>query len=245
VSTTGRTIESGIEPEPNTLARIPQGRIALELRRMPALMRDNDVVTVSRHRESGITIDLPGQYWLWNSRDVAAEPKRFACRAISISPHVVALVAPVRGSVGEWVSADIEHFGRLDGRIGRPLDHRGFVMQILASADERGRLAAKIEWYEKYKDRKVADRRRHPRLVVEYRFSTLLLADGAVMSCLVTDFSAGGVSVLAGIAPEIGSVLAIGKVIGRVNRHFSGGFAANFVNAQESQTVEQLIFCTL
>src|SRR5689334_9961418 len=98
---------------------------------MPSPMLDNDVVTVSRHRESGITIDLPGQYWLWKSRDVAAELKQFACRAISISPHVVALVAPVRGSVGEWVSADIGHFGRLDGMIGRPLDHRGFVMHIV------------------------------------------------------------------------------------------------------------------
>ncbi len=212
---------------------------------MPAPMPDNDVVMVSRQREAGITVNLPGQYWLWNSRDVAAELKRFACRAISISPHAVALVAPVRGSVGEWVSAEIEQLGRLDGRIGRPLDHRGFVMHIVATADERGRLAAKIEWYEKYKDLKVADRRKHPRLVVEYRFSTLLLADGAVMSCLVTDFSACGVSVVAGIAPEIGTVLAIGKVIGRVNRHFSGGFAANFVNAQESQTVEKLIFCPL
>ena len=102
------------------------------------------MMMVSRQRKPGIIIDLPGQYWLWNSRDVVGEPKRLVCRAISISPHAVALVAPVRGSVGEWVSADIDHIGRLHGRIGRPLDHRGFVMQILATTDERVRLAAKI-----------------------------------------------------------------------------------------------------
>ena len=203
------------------------------------------MLMVSRQREPGIIIDLPGQYWLWNSREVVGEPKRFVCRAISISPHAVALVAPVRGAVGEWVSVDIDHFGRLHGRIERPLDHRGFVMQILANTDERVRLGAKIAWYEKYRDSKVPDRRRYPRLVVEYRFSTILLSDGAVVSCLVTDFSACGVSVLAGIAPEIGTVLAIGKVIGRINRHFSGGFAANFLAPQASQAVEKLIFGAL
>jgi hypothetical protein len=212
---------------------------------MPSPMPDNDAVTVSRRRESGITIDLPGQYWLWNSRDVAAEPKQFACRAISISPHVVALVAPVRGSVGEWVSADIGHFGRLDGMIGRPLDHRGFVMHIVATPDERGRLAAKIDWYKKYKDSEVSDRRTHPRLVVEYPFSTLLLADGSVRSCLVTDFSVCGAGILVDVVPEIGTVLAVGKVVGRVTRHFPGGFAVSFANVQDSQTVEELIFCKL
>jgi hypothetical protein len=212
---------------------------------MPSPMPDNDAVTVSRRRESGITSNLPGQYWLWNSRDVAAEPKQFACRAISISPHVVALVAPVRGSVGEWVSADIEHFGRLDGGIGRPLDYRGFVMHIVATPDERGRLAAKIDWYKKYKDSEVSDRRTHPRLVVEYPFSTLLLADGSVRSCLVTDFSVCGAGILVDVVPEIGTVLAVGKVVGRVTRHFPGGFAVSFANVQESQTVEELLFCKL
>jgi hypothetical protein len=212
---------------------------------MPSPMLDNDVVTVSRHRESGITIDLPGQYWLWKSRDVAAEPKQFACRAISISPHVVALVVPVRGSVGEWVSADIGHFGRLDGMIGRPLDHRGFVMRIVATPDERGRLAAKIDWYKKYRDSEVSDRRTHPRLAVEYPFSTLLLADGSVRSCLVTDFSVCGAGILVDVVPEIGTVLAVGKVVGRVTRHFPGGFAVSFANVQDSQTVEELIFCKL
>ena len=222
---------------------IRQGvRIALERRQMPALMPDNDVVMVGRQREVAITVDLPGRYWLWNSRDVSGDLKQFDCRVVGISPRAVALVAPIRGSVGEWVSADIEHFGRLDGGIGRLLDHRGFVMHIATTAEERTRLATKIEWYDKYRNSEVPDRRTHPRSMVEYPFSTLLLADGAVMSCLVIDLSACGVAVLADIAPEIGTVLAVGKVIGRVSRHLSRGFAVNFVDVQELRIVEELVF---
>ena len=210
---------------------------------MPSLMPANDVVVVGRQREAGITVDLPGQYWLWNSRDVGGDLKQFACRVISISLHAVALVVPVRGSVGEWVSADIEHFGRLDGEIGRLLDHRGFVIHIVATAEERRRFATKIEWYDKYRNLEVADLRAHPRSVVESPFSTLLLSDGAVMSCLVIDFSASGAAISADIVPEIGTVLAVGKVIGRVNRHFPEGFAVDFVFEQELKNVEKLVFC--
>lgn len=209
---------------------------------MPSLIADNDVVMGGRHREAGLTVDLPGRYWLWNSQDVDGDLKQFACRVINISPHAAALVAPVRGSIGEWVSAEIEHIGRLDGAIGRPLDHRGFVMNILTTAEERRKLATKIDWYDKYRNLEVTDRRARPRSVADHPFSTLLLADGAVMSCLVTDLSACGAAVSADIVPDVGTVLAVGKVIGRVTRRFQGGFAVNFVDVQDPQTVEKLVY---
>jgi hypothetical protein len=207
---------------------------------MPSLVPDNDAA--ARQRGAGITIDLPGRYWLWNSRDLGGDLKQFSCRVVSISPQALALVAPVRGAAGEWVSADIEHFGRLDGAIGRTLDHRGFVMNILTTAEERRKLAKKIEWYDKYRNFEVPDRRSRPRSAAEHPFSTLLLADGVVMSCLVTDLSASGAGVLSEVTPEIGTVLAVGKVIGRVTRHFPGGFAVNFVFEQEPQVVEKLVY---
>src|SRR5262245_63416786 len=117
---------------------LPGVEIALELRQMPR--PDHDVMMAEREREPGITVDLPGRYWLWNSRDVSGDLKHFACRVVNISPHAVALVAPVRGAIGEWVSAEIEHIGRLDGAIGRPLDHRGFVMNILRSEEHTSEL---------------------------------------------------------------------------------------------------------
>ncbi len=211
---------------------------------MASLTLDDDVVTAGRQREAGLAVDLPGRYWLWNSQDADGDLKQFTCRVINISPHTVALVAPVRGAPGEWVSAEIEHIGRLDGAIARPLDHRGFVMNILTTAEERKRLATKIDWYDRYRNLEVADRRARPRTVAEHSFSSILLADGAVMSCLVADLSACGAAVSADIVPEIGTVLAVGKVIGRVTRHFPGGFAVNFIDVQDPQLVEKLVYRT-
>jgi hypothetical protein len=207
---------------------------------MPSLMPDNDAA--GRQRDAGITVDLPGRYWLWNSRDLGGDLKQFTCQVISISSQAVTLVAPVRGSAGEWVSVEIEHFGRLDGAIGRPLDHRGFVLNILTTAEERRKLTKKIAWYDKYRNFEVPDRRARPRSAAEHPFSTLLMADGTVMSCLVTDLSACGAGVLADAVPDIGAVLAVGKVIGRVTRHFPGGFALNFVFEQNPQVVEKLVY---
>src|SRR5262245_16679180 len=115
-------------------------------------------------------------------------------------------------------------------------------MNILTTAEERKKLATKIGWYDKYRNLEVTDRRARPRSVAEHPFSTILLADGAVMSCLVTDLSACGAAVSAEIVPAIGTVLAVGKVIGRVARHFPGGFAVNFVDMQEPQHIEKLVY---
>jgi hypothetical protein len=41
--------------------------------------------------------------------------------------------------------------------------------------------------------------------------------------------------------PELGTVLAVGKVVGRVVRHFPGGFAVKFVSLQDPRIVEELL----
>src|ERR1700730_728535 len=156
---------------------------------------DYDLVVTEPRGEAGIVVSLPGRYSLWNSRNVRAEPRQFACRAIRISPYRAALVAPIRGSIQDWVSAEIEHFGKLDGAIERLIDHRGLIFRIVASPEERRKLAEKIGWFEKYKNNEAADQRADTRFVPQDPFSTLILADGRVMSCFVIDLSTSGVAV--------------------------------------------------
>lgn len=62
-----------------------------------------------------------------------------------MSPYAIALAAPVTGKVGERVTAYIDHLGKLEGPIGQLLK-QGFVVNVAASEEERGRLAAKIAW---------------------------------------------------------------------------------------------------
>jgi hypothetical protein len=226
----------------NACAVFPgDGKLRWSRRPMPAVLPETDLAVTERRRELRIVVSLPGRYSLWNRRAAGVEPWQFACRAINISASGVALVAPVPGSAGEWVSAEIEHFGKLEGTIQRLLGRRGFLMRIAASPEERSKLADKIAWFEKYKNLEVAERRAQVRCVPQYPFSAFILADGTVKGCFVLDLSASGAAVAADVTPELGTVLAVGKVVGRVVRQFPGGFAVKFVGMQDPRVVEELL----
>src|SRR6266508_3607628 len=113
-----------------------------------------------------IIISLPGRYSLADRRDARGERRQFACRAVNISNHAIALAAPVNGKLGERVIADIDRLGRLQGNVVRLLE-RGFVMTIAASDEERAALADKIEWLEKHKNLEVPDEHSHERFMPE------------------------------------------------------------------------------
>src|SRR5262249_61676867 len=101
-----------------------------------------------------------------------------------------------------------------------------FVMPTAATPQTRDRLAAKLEWLERQKDApELTDSRRHARVVPKNPMATILLADGSITSCLVIDFSDCGVAVSADLYPELGTPLAVGKMVGRAVRRFAEGFA--------------------
>ena len=66
-------------------------------------------------------------------------------------------------------------------------------------------------------------------------------ADGSVLACFVIDLSVSGAAVSADVVPQIGTVLAVGKVVGRVARYLPGGFAVEFVATQNRHEVESLV----
>jgi hypothetical protein len=63
------------------------------------------------------------------------------------------------------------------------------------------------------------------------------------MNCFVVDLSVSAVALSAEIVPRIGTVLAVGRVVGRVVRHFEGGFSVKFVEVQSRDSVEALVIC--
>jgi hypothetical protein len=176
-----------------------------------------------------IVVSLAGRYSLASRRNTRGERRQFACRAINISSTSVALAVPVQGALGERVLAEIEHFGKVQGTIERLLDVRGFIFRIEASEEGRKKLVEKIEWFEKHKNLELPDKRKQSRFEPSDPCSTLLLADGTVRTCFIVDVSVTGAAVSADFVPEIGTVLAVGKAIGRVTRHFDGGFAVQFI----------------
>jgi hypothetical protein len=200
----------------------------------------DDLEIVDRRPDVRIVLSLPGRFTLASRRDMEGQRREFPCRVINMSCHAVTLATPVTGSVGERVIALVDQFGKLEGPIMRAMDG-GFVMEIIAPKRERRRLAAKIEWYERHKNHDTEDHREHVRIIPRNPYSTLVLADGTTTECLVMDVSVSGIAVSADVTPDIGTPVAVGKVVGRVVRHFEDGFAVQFAQLQEPDTIESLI----
>jgi hypothetical protein len=208
--------------------------------RMPALM--DDVVEVSpfeRRTDVRLIVNIPGRYMLSNKRNLKGDRCEFACRIVNVSLEAMALAAPVRGPIGERVIIYSEQLGRLHGPIVR-LMKNGFVISVAASAQTREKLAAKLDWLAKQKNAPdLPDSRRHKRVVPKNPMATILLADGSLTSCLVIDFSDSGVAVSADLYPDVGTPLAVGKMVGRVVRRFAEGFAIEFADKARLADIER------
>ena len=204
----------------------------------PQCPRVSDIAVVEKRREPRITLSIPAQYSLANRSDANGKRRQFACRIVNISSRAATLFIPVNGAIGERVVTHSDEFGTLAGKIVRVLD-RGFVMTIITSDEERERLARKIEGYEKIKNHDLADRRNHKRVIPKDPRSTLVFGDDSHLECFIIDVSTSGVAVSADITPKIGTPLAVGALVGRVVRHFSSGFAVQFIQLQNIDGLEQ------
>jgi hypothetical protein len=200
----------------------------------------DDLVFVERRSEPRIIVSIAAHYALANRRDSHGNRREFACRIVDISSRAMTLLVPVNGAVGERVLVHCDEFGKLEGGIIRLLE-RGFVMQIAAGEEGRRNLAVKIEWYEKNKNHDLVDNREHKRIIPKNPHSKLVFQDGSMLQCFVIDMSVAGVAVSADVKPEIGTPLAVGKLIGRVVRHLNDGFAVRFLTLQEPETLEQML----
>jgi PilZ domain-containing protein len=215
----------------------------LEPLAMSILMPDGDIVVRERRNDVRVIVNLAGRYWLVPRGAPRDEMRQFACRAINISGQAVALAVPVQGKPGQRVLAEIEHFGKLQGTIARLLNDRGFVMRIETSDEAREKLVDKIDWLERHKNLEVSDRRKQARFAPRNPHSTLLFADGSMRTCFVVDLSVTGAAISGDIVPNVGTVIAVGKVVGRVVRHLEAGFAVKFEETQDRATVESLATC--
>lgn len=161
----------------------------------------------------------------------------FACRLQSISPQLMVASAPVLGAPGEELSANFEPFGTVRGRVERLIDG-GFSMAIETSAEERDLLIKRIGWYKKRVFHGVADKRAHRRVMPRDPRSTILFADGSRLPCLIIDMSRSGAALSADVQPDLGTPLAVGRVVARVVRWLDVGFAVQFLIEQEPESLE-------
>jgi hypothetical protein len=197
-----------------------------------------DPDAVRRRRNISIIVSIPARYILTRQLDVKGNRREFSCRVVKLSPHEMVLAAPVKGEIGERVIASLVEFGKFEGAIVKTHD-LGFVMSLSMTDEERERLAARIEWYEGHKHHDLTDGRKFKRISPENPHSVVILSDGRVVGAFIIDASVSGAAVSADVDLEIGEPIAVGKVVGRVVRHFRGGFAVRFVNVQSPHMLEK------
>ncbi|MBL8593441.1 MAG: PilZ domain-containing protein [Devosia sp.] len=180
---------------------------------------------------------LMGRYLLASRKNRSHRVQVFACRLQSISPQLMVASAPVLGAPGEELSANFEPFGTVRGRVERLIDG-GFSMAIETTAEERDLLIKRIGWYKKRVFHGVADKRAHRRVMPRDPRSTVLFADGTRLPCLIIDMSRSGAALSADVQPDLGTPLAVGRVVARVVRWLDVGFAVQFVVEQEPDRLE-------
>jgi hypothetical protein len=164
----------------------------------------------------------------------------YACRLCSISTQTAVLVAPVVGKAGEAVTAHFDELGIFRAKVTRQLQS-GFAMDLVMTDAERDKLAGRIVWQKKKVHGQMPDRREFKRIVPRDPRTRLTLQDGTQMSCFVVDMSRSGVAVSAHYWPELGTVLAVGKLVGRVVRYLEVGFAIQFIQLQQLEELDALL----
>jgi hypothetical protein len=197
----------------------------------------NNIVVVP-DRVTKIIVSVPGYYELANRFDARGNRRKFACRVVGFSPEAITLFAAVSGEIGERVLTYSAEFGKLEGRISRLLGG-GFTVNLAGTAEDRTRRMEKLEKYELIKNHDLPDRRKHTRIIPKTPHSTLVLANGSQLECFVIDISVSGAAVSADIEPAIGTPLAVGSIVGIVVRHLADGFAIQFVELQDLESLEQ------
>jgi hypothetical protein len=188
-----------------------------------------------RRRYQRVRVNLLGRYML-------SDRQEYPCQVVNMSPGGMALIAPTIGQMGERVIAYVDHLGRIEGTIARTLVN-GFAMTVSATPRKRDKLAAQLTWLANRHILNLPEDRRHGRFTPRNPGSTLMLPNGATIGVRIIDvsLSGAGISIAAHLRPEIGAVVTLGRVPGRVVRHLDEGFAIEFTRLQHPDTIEESV----
>jgi hypothetical protein len=163
-----------------------------------------------------------------------------AFHARSISPRQAVVSAEVEVSRGEPVALRFDTLGIRHGEIDRVFKG-GFVVRFPETEGVDDALTRSIDWLKQKSRGKIAERRRHRRVLPRDGAAKLILGADLVVPCTIEDMSRSGAAILCDEAPALGRLVAVGSVPGRVVRHFSGGFGMEFVELQSLDMLEALM----
>lgn len=186
-----------------------------------------------RRRHQRVRVNLLG-------RCMFADQRELPCQLTNISPAGAAVRCSHAGEVGERVIAYVDHVGRLEGTITRQIEG-GFAMSINASLRKRDKLADTLTWLANRHVLNLPEERRHIRRAPKNAEALLVMPDGSEHVCQVIDMSLSGAALATDQRPPLGSRVFLGKLGGRVVRHFEDGIALEFMRIMSEMAIEKTI----
>ncbi|WP_244580035.1 PilZ domain-containing protein [Cohaesibacter gelatinilyticus] len=183
-----------------------------------------------RRRHSRVQVNLLGRFMLENK-------KEYPCQVINMSPGGLAMIAPVRGEIGERIIAYIDHIGRIEGKIVRKIEG-GFAVALDATLRKRDKLASQLTWLANRHILNLPEDRRHERRTPKNPITKLVMDDGSEHMCRVLDLSLSGAALKTKVRPAIGKRITIGKIQAQVVRHLEDGLAIEFAALQEDENLD-------
>jgi hypothetical protein len=176
---------------------------------------------IDRRRHQRVNVALLGRFMLSSRQE-------YPCQTVNMSPGGLALVAPVKGLVGERIVVYLEHVGRIEGQIVRHTD-LGVALTIAATSRKRDKLASQLTWLANRQALGLPEDRRHERIVPRHTAVSVKIGDVGQFTARLIDVSISGAALSVSERPAIGTILTLGRTPGRVIRHFEGGIAVEFL----------------
>jgi len=179
-----------------------------------------------RRRIKRVRVDLSGRLY------VPGEEREAACKITDMSAGGALVVSEIVPSPQSEVVLYMDGFGRLEATVVRAakgdLNGNSFGVRFNCSALKRERIAEQLALYVSSGTIDQAALRRHERAPTK-GLARFTRANGDVVNCEVLDLSLGGVSLLTDARPQIGELVLIGQMAGRVARIHENGIAIEFV----------------
>ena len=198
----------------------------LRLRTLKSATHRLATIVADRRRHRRVAVTLFGRFMRENREE-------YPCQVIQMSAGSMSILAPVKCEEGERITFYLDHVGRFEGIVVRPIEG-GFALRILASAAKLERIVNLLTWLINQKSLGLSEERKHERVVPRNSTSKLILPNGDVHSCRVLDVSLSGASIACAVKPPIGTETVLGRLRGRVRAPSRSGCGNKILRASRS-----------
>ncbi len=152
---------------------------------------------------------------------------------LDMSAGGIAITSDLQPAIGEKIVLYVDSIGGFEGAVSRHLD-QGFAVQFKATPAKHERTVDQLTWLLNKPETEELEERRFERMEVE-KNATLHRSNGTETPCRIIDMSLGGLAIEIADRPPIGEIIAIGRMEGRVVRHFGSGVGIEFIRIPRHQ----------